>query len=167
MTFASFLDAFWVPFGCLLDAFWNPGRPWAPFWQIWQFLWFLERHRREKTIPFGHKISLVDDILAIGFLSFFGVRNFLTFCSFKVHSGSNLGGFLGCPGTLEISLKRWSEHNFHTLEAPFAGMISRLDLMSHFFPNFEISDVFLTPCGEHFGTNMWKNGVWKKIEKGI
>ena len=59
-------------------------------------------------------------------------------------------------GILKIGLKRKREYDFHTLEALFAGMISRLDSVSDFLSIFEISDVFRTPFGECFGTNLLK-----------
>ena len=76
------------------------------FLWFFNFVWFLERFGNEKVIQFGHHFSNFDDVLAVGFLSLFCLRNFLTFWSFRLHSGSNLGRFLGYLGTLEIGLKR-------------------------------------------------------------
>ena len=87
-------------------------------------------------------ISRLD--LVIVFLLFFWVLNFLTFFNFRVNLGPKLEAFLGYLGTLKMTLKRRRAYDFHTLEVLFAGMISRLDLVSDYFAIFEIFDVFRT-----------------------
>ena len=51
---------------------------------------------------------------------------------------------MGYLGTLKMELKRYRECDFHIVEVVFAGMISRLDLVSDYFAIFEIFDVFRT-----------------------
>ena len=51
------------------------------------------------------------------------------------------------------------------MEPLFAGMISRLDIVSDLLSICWISDVFWIPFWECFGTSMRKNGVWKKSQK--
>ena len=67
---------------------------------------FLERHRREKGVPFGAHFGPFASMVAVCFLLFFWMRHFLVFCSFKINLGSNLEAFLGYLGTLEMGLKR-------------------------------------------------------------
>ena len=173
MSFSWFverlLDAFWTPFGSILDIVWVPfgsrDVPGVHFGEFVIFCDFLERLRRERGTPFWHHFSFFDDILAIDFLSFVWLHNFLTFCSFGVHLGSNLGAFLGYLGTLKTSLKRWREYAFHTLEVLVAGMISRLDWVSDFFAIFYIFNVFRTSIlGVCWGKCVWK---WRWTKKTL
>ena len=89
MTFASFLDAFWMPFGCLLDVFWMLfgardvlGLRFGKFENFDDF-W---------SVTGVKKSPHVDTMLVLWttfWRSFFWLRNFLTFCSFRNHVGSN------------------------------------------------------------------------------
>ena len=100
--FGSLLDVFLLPFGCLLDAGTSLGSILFIFWIFVIFGTSPAWKPHPIWIPFRHFCRLVGG----GFFVVFWVRHFLTLYNFGVHSGSNLGAFLGYLGTLKIGLKR-------------------------------------------------------------
>ena len=71
-----------------------------------------------------------------------------TFVLFLVPFGLNLACFLGCLGTLETELPCRREHDSHTLDFLFSGLISRPDFAADFFKTFRI----LYISGLHLGS---------------
>ena len=107
MPFGCLLDSFWVSFGCLLGAFWRPlDVPGVHFGEFVNFNDFGNVSATEQPSNLDTILVFVASMVAVSFLSFFWVRQFLTFCSFGVHVRSNSGAFLGYLGTLKIGLKR-------------------------------------------------------------
>ena len=74
-----------------------------------------------------------------------------TFVLFLVPFGLDLACFLECLGTLEIELPCGREHDSHTLDFLFSGLISRPDFAADFFKTFRIFVHFGAPLGRFFG----------------
>ena len=74
-----------------------------------------------------------------------------TFVLFLVPFGLDLACFLECLGTLEIELPCRREHDSHTLDFLFSGLISRPDFAADFFKTFRIFVHFGAPLGRPFG----------------
>ena len=80
-------------------------------------------------------------MLAMGFCEVFLVARFSHILQFLDPCGVQFGSLFGVPESFENTFKTLQKCDFHTLEAFFAGMISRLDFVSDYFVNFEIFDV--------------------------
>ena len=74
-----------------------------------------------------------------------------TFVLFLLPFGLDLACFLECLGTLEIELPCRREHDSHTLDFLFSGLISRPDFAADFFKTFRIFVHFGAPLGRPFG----------------
>ena len=74
-----------------------------------------------------------------------------TFVLFLVPFGLNLACFLECLGTLETELPCGREHDSHTLDFLFSGLISRPDFAADFFQTFRIFVHFGAPLRRPFG----------------
>ena len=74
-----------------------------------------------------------------------------TFVLFLVPFGLDLACFLECLGTLEIELPCGREHDSHTLDFLFSGLISKPDFAADFFKTFRIFVHFGAPLGRPFG----------------
>ena len=71
------------------------------------------------------------------------------------------------PGKLGNKVKTLKGYDFHTLEALFAGMISRLDLMSDLLTIFEIFYVLWNFLGRVLAHIFEKIEYGKRVDKGV